>query len=153
MQTEQFCRRVLSLAVRPGRIKSYGIEDCRVVQIGETYYLTFTEGPEHGVGVGLRSTDWRDILPHGMILTPTADCAIFGEQIGGKYYACTVPAVDPWRKLHLDRRIADPCIGGARCLAHSRRASGTAPASGRPIRTPGWLGSRRQWRTPPMPRR
>src|SRR5260370_14547952 len=83
-----------------GELESYGIEDCRVVQIGETYYLSFTEVSEHGVGVGLRSTtDWRNFLQHGMILPPhNKDCAIFGEQIGGKYYA-----------LH---RPSSPAIGG-----------------------------------------
>ena len=61
-----------------GELESYGIEDCRVTQIGETYYLTFTQVSAHGVGVGLRSTtDWRDIRHHGMILPPhNKDCAI-----------------------------------------------------------------------------
>ena len=36
-------------------LETYGIEDCRVVQIGSTYYLTFTQVSPNGVGVGLRS--------------------------------------------------------------------------------------------------
>jgi len=130
-----------------GELESYGIEDCRVAQIGETYYLTFTKVSEHGVGVGLRSTtDWRNILQHGMILPPhNKDCAIFAEQIGGKYYA-----------LH---RPSSPAIGGNyiwlaespdlvhwgqhRCLAHSRSGmwdSARVGAGAAPIRTPeGWL--------------
>jgi predicted GH43/DUF377 family glycosyl hydrolase len=130
-----------------GELESYGIEDCRVAQIGVTYYLTFTKVSEHGVGVGLRSTtDWRNILQHGMILPPhNKDCAIFGEQIGGKYYA-----------LH---RPSSPAIGGNyiwigespdlvhwgrhRCLAHSRPGmwdSARVGAGAAPIRTPeGWL--------------
>src|SRR6516225_2705604 len=39
-----------------GELEAYGIEDCRVTQLGSTYYLTFTEVSSHGVGVGLRST-------------------------------------------------------------------------------------------------
>ncbi len=127
--------------------ETYGIEDCRVVQIGQTYYLTFTKVSENGVGVGLRSTtDWRNFRHHGMILPPhNKDCAIFGEQIGGKYYA-----------LH---RPSSPVIGGNyiwiaespdlvhwgqhRCLAHSRPGlwdSARVGAGAAPIRTPaGWL--------------
>ena len=77
-----------------GDLESYGIEDCRVVQIGDTYYLTFTQVSPHGVGVGLRSTsDWREIRAHGMIFPPhNKDCAIFGEKIGGRYYALHRPS-------------------------------------------------------------
>ena len=107
-----------------GELEAYGIEDCRVVQIDATYYLTYTQVSPHGVGVGLRSTtDWRDIRQHGMILPPhNKDCAIFGEQVAGKYYA-----------LH---RPSSPALGGNyiwlaespdmlhwgfhRCIAHSR---------------------------------
>ena len=130
-----------------GELESYGIEDCRVTQIGETYYLTFTKVSEHGVGVGLRSTtDWRTLLQYGMILPPhNKDCAIFDERIGGIYYA-----------LH---RPSSPAIGGNyiwlaespdlvhwgqhRCLAHSRPSmwdSGRVGAGAAPIRTSeGWL--------------
>src|SRR5271157_1316390 len=46
-----------------GELETYGIEDCRVTQIGSMYYLTFTEVSAHGVGVGLRSTtDWRSTI-------------------------------------------------------------------------------------------
>ncbi len=130
-----------------GELEGYGIEDCRVAQIGETYYLTFTEVSEHGVGVGLRSTtDWQDIRQHGMILPPhNKDCAIFEGAIGGKYYA-----------LH---RPSSPALGGNyiwlaespdlehwgrhRCLAHSRPGlwdSARVGAGAAPIRTAeGWL--------------
>jgi beta-1,2-mannobiose phosphorylase / 1,2-beta-oligomannan phosphorylase len=130
-----------------GELESYGIEDCRVVQIGGVYYLTFTQVSEHGVGVGLRSTtDWRRIRHHGMILPPhNKDCAIFGEMIGGKYCA-----------LH---RPSSPSLGGNymwlaqspdlehwghhRCIARSRAGtwdSARVGAGAAPIRTPeGWL--------------
>jgi len=129
-----------------GELESYGIEDCRVAQIGETYYLTFTKVSEHGVGVGLRSTtDWRNILQHGMILPPhNKDCAIFGEQIGGKYYALHRPAARPSAATTSGSpNRPTSCIGAA-------PLSGAQPAwpvgqrpcrgRGRPIRTPaGWL--------------
>jgi len=77
-----------------GDLESYGIEDCRAVQINDTYYLTFTQVSEHGVGVGLRSTtDWQNFHQHGMILPPhNKDCAIFGEKLGDKYYALHRPS-------------------------------------------------------------
>jgi beta-1,2-mannobiose phosphorylase / 1,2-beta-oligomannan phosphorylase len=130
-----------------GELESYGIEDCRVTQIGEKYCLTFTQVSEHGVGVGLRSTtDWRSFQHHGMIFPPhNKDCAVFGERIGGRYFA-----------LH---RPSSPAIGGNyiwlaesldlahwgrhRCLAHSRPGmwdSGRVGAGAAPIRTSeGWL--------------
>ncbi|MGA2035481.1 MAG: glycoside hydrolase family 130 protein, partial [Thermoguttaceae bacterium] len=130
-----------------GELESYGIEDCRVVQIGSTYYLTFTEVSSHGVGVGLRSTsDWHEIRQQGMILAPhNKDCAIFDEKIGGRYYA-----------LH---RPSSPALGGNyiwiaespdlehwghhRCVAHTRKGmwdSVRVGAGASPIRTPkGWL--------------
>jgi beta-1,2-mannobiose phosphorylase / 1,2-beta-oligomannan phosphorylase len=43
-----------------GELETYGIEDCRVAKIDETYYLTYTQVSCHGVGVGLRTTrDWK----------------------------------------------------------------------------------------------
>lgn len=130
-----------------GELEAYGIEDCRVTQMGSTYYLTFTEVSSHGVGVGLRSTtDWRNITAHGMILPPhNKDCALLDEQIGGRYYA-----------LH---RPSSPVIGGNylwlaespdlfhwghhRCLAHPRPGmwdSARIGAGAAPIRTAeGWL--------------
>ena len=55
------------------RHEAYGIEDCRVTRIGDTYYLTFTQVSSLGVGVGLRTTkDWKNYEKHGMILIKTA---------------------------------------------------------------------------------
>ena len=39
-----------------GELETFGIEDCRVSQIDETYYLTFTSVSESGVGVGMKTT-------------------------------------------------------------------------------------------------
>lgn len=77
-----------------GELEAYGIEDCRVTQVGDAYHLTFTEVSGNGVGVGLCSTtDWRRFEPQGMIFPPhNKDCAIFEEKIGGKYYALHRPS-------------------------------------------------------------
>ena len=44
-----------------GEYESYGIEDCRVAKIDDTYHLTYTMVSANGVGVGLRTTkDWKN---------------------------------------------------------------------------------------------
>jgi predicted GH43/DUF377 family glycosyl hydrolase len=130
-----------------GELESYGIEDCRVTQIGETYYLTFTQVSEHGVGVGLRTTtDWRNIRQHGMILPPhNKDCAIFGEQIGGMYYALHRPSSPALGGNYIWLAESPDLLhwGSHRCVAHSRTGRWDAArvgAGAAPIRTPaGWL--------------
>jgi beta-1,2-mannobiose phosphorylase / 1,2-beta-oligomannan phosphorylase len=130
-----------------GELESYGIEDCRVTQIGEIYYLTFTQVSEHGVGVGMRSTtDWRSFRQHGMILPPhNKDCAIFSERIGGKYYALHRPSSQfiGGNYIWLAESPDLEHWGDHRCIAHSRPGfwdSARVGAGAAPIRTPkGWL--------------
>lgn len=75
-------------------LERFGIEDCRVTQIDDTYYLTYTAVSDSGVGVGLRTTkNWQQFEHKGMILPPhNKDCAIFEEKINGKYYALHRPS-------------------------------------------------------------
>ncbi|WP_449531849.1 glycoside hydrolase family 130 protein [Flavobacterium sp.] len=77
-----------------GPLESFGIEDCRVSKLAETYYLTYTAVSENGVGVGLRTTkDWTNFENMGMIFPPhNKDCAIFEEKINGKYFALHRPS-------------------------------------------------------------
>jgi predicted GH43/DUF377 family glycosyl hydrolase len=77
-----------------GYLERFGIEDCRVTQIDDTYYLTFTSVSDSGVGVGMRSTrDWKNFDIKGMIMPPhNKDCALFDEKINGKYYALHRPS-------------------------------------------------------------
>lgn len=77
-----------------GPLETFGIEDCRVTLLDETFYLTFTAVSESGVGVGLRTTkDWKNFESKGMILPPhNKDCAIFEEKINGMYYALHRPS-------------------------------------------------------------
>lgn len=77
-----------------GPPERFGIEDCRVTQIEDVYYLTFTAVSENGVAVGLKTTtDWKTFESHGLILPPhNKDCAIFEEKINGKFYALHRPS-------------------------------------------------------------
>src|SRR6201996_685569 len=77
-----------------GELEIFGIEDCRVSQIDDTYYLTYTAVSDNGVGVGLRTTkNWIDFEHKGLIFPPhNKDCAIFESVIDHKYYALHRPS-------------------------------------------------------------
>jgi len=76
------------------KLEFFGIEDCRVSKIEDTFYLTYTAVSESGVGVGLSTTtDWKNFHHHGMILPPhNKDCTLFEEKINGKFYAFHRPS-------------------------------------------------------------
>ncbi len=130
-----------------GEQEAYGIEDCRVVQMDSTYYLTFTAVSAHGVGVGLRVTDdWKHIRSLGMIFPPhNKDCALFGQTIGGSYYALHRPSSLFIGGNYIWLAESPDLVhwGGHRCLAHARSGmwdSARVGAGAAPIRTQeGWL--------------
>lgn len=69
-------------------MESWGIEDCRITQIEETYYITYSAVSSKGVAVGLLSTaDFQSYERKGLILAPeNKDVVIFPEKINGLYY-------------------------------------------------------------------
>src|SRR5690606_30478647 len=77
-----------------GQQEAFGIEDCRVSKIADTFYLTYTAVSALGVGVGMITTkNWIDLRRNGLILPPhNKDCALFEEKINGKYYALHRPS-------------------------------------------------------------
>jgi len=77
-----------------GPQETYGMEDCRVTQIGSLYCLTYSAAFAHGYGVGLVTTrDWATYDRHGMIFpTPNKDCTLFPEMIGEIYWALHRPS-------------------------------------------------------------
>lgn len=77
-----------------GRQESFGIEDCRVCFLENTYHLTYTAVSINGVGVSLKTTkDWKTFDSAGMIFPPhNKDCAVFCEKVGGKYFALHRPS-------------------------------------------------------------
>jgi beta-1,2-mannobiose phosphorylase / 1,2-beta-oligomannan phosphorylase len=130
-----------------GELETFGIEDCRVTQVGETYYLTFTEVSECGVGVGLRSTtDWEQFRQLGMIFPPhNKDCAIFPDQVFGKYFALHRPSSPSLGGNYIWLAESPDLLywGNHRCVARSRPGmwdSARVGAGAAPIRTEeGWL--------------
>lgn len=130
-----------------GVLQSFGVEDCRVTQIDNKYYLTFTAVSDSGVGVGLRTTtNWKDFESHGMILPPhNKDCAIFEEKINGKYYALHRPSsVDIGGNYIWIAESPDGIHwGNHKCIVKTREESwdnARVGAGAAPIKTDkGWL--------------
>jgi predicted GH43/DUF377 family glycosyl hydrolase len=130
-----------------GRLQTFGIEDCRVSQIGDAYYLTFTAVSESGVGVCLKITrDWKAYDSGGMILPPhNKDSAIFEEKIGGLYYILHRPSsVDlGGNYIWLAQSPDGIHWGNHHCLIKTRPGKwdgGRVGAGAAPIKTgKGWL--------------
>jgi predicted GH43/DUF377 family glycosyl hydrolase len=130
-----------------GELETFGIEDCRVAKIDSTYHLTYTQVSSHGVGVGLRTTrDWKTFVHEGMIFPPhNKDCALFEEQIGGKYFALHRPSSPELGGNYIWIAESPDLVhwGRHRCIAHSREGywdSARVGAGASPIRTAeGWL--------------
>lgn len=130
-----------------GPAESYGIEDCRVTQIGDDYFLTYTAVSGDGVGVGLRKTnDWKQFDFLGMMIAPhNKDCAIFEEKVGGKYLAFHRPSSVALggNFIWLSESPDGVHWGNHRCIVKTRANlwdSARVGAGAAPIKTKeGWL--------------
>jgi len=130
-----------------GYLERFGIEDCRVSQIDNLYYLTYTAVSDSGVGIGLRTTtDWINFEHLGMIFPPhNKDCAIFEEKINGKFYAFHRPSSKDIGGNYIWLAESDDAKhwGNHQCLIKSRPGhwdSGRVGAGAAPIKTEkGWL--------------
>ena len=130
-----------------GDYESYGIEDCRVAQIDDTFYLTYTMVSPNGVGVGLRTTkDWKRFEKKSMIFSPhNKDCAIFEGKIQGKYYALHRPSSPELGGNYIWLAESPDALhwGNHKCIAKTREGkfdSKRLGAGAAPIKTDhGWL--------------
>lgn len=130
-----------------GELESFGIEDCRVAVVGDTYYLTYTEVSPVAVGVGLITTrDWQTFERKGMIFPPhNKDCALFEETIDGMYYAFHRPSSPELGGNYIWLAQSPDGVhwGNHRCVATTRYGrwdEERVGAGGPPIKTPqGWL--------------
>jgi predicted GH43/DUF377 family glycosyl hydrolase len=130
-----------------GYLENFGIEDCRVAQIGDEYLLTFTSVSSRGVGVSLiRTKDWVDLRREGLIFLPhNKDCALFEETINGKYYCFNRPSgLSPGGNFIWISSSPDLIHwGNHHCILETREGywdSDRVGAGGAPIRTKkGWL--------------
>lgn len=73
--------------------ESWGMEDPRITQIGEVYYITYSAVTENGVCTSLMKTeDFKSFERMGIIFGPeNKDVTIFPEKIGGQYVAFNRP--------------------------------------------------------------
>jgi len=130
-----------------GEYEHFGIEDCRISKIDDTYYLTYTMVSINGVGVGLRTTkDWKHFDKKGMIFSPhNKDCAIFEEKISEKFYALHRPSSPELggNYIWLAESTDGVHWGNHKCIAKTREGkfdSKRLGAGAAPIKTEkGWL--------------
>lgn len=125
----------------------YGVEDPRITQIEDTYYINYSAIAPVGITTCLVSTkDFRTFQRLGAVFAPdNKDVAIFPEKINGKYYALQRPQSGVFKKA--DIWIAESpdliCWGNHRFLMGARKGywdSGRVGASAVPFRIPqGWL--------------
>lgn len=129
------------------KLESYGIEDCRVTEIDETFNLTYTMVSDVGVGVGLIQTkDWKNFDRKGMIFSPhNKDCAIFNERINGNFYALHRPSSPQLGGNYIWLAESPDLLhwGNHQCIATTRNMmwdSARIGAGAAPIKTSeGWL--------------
>jgi predicted GH43/DUF377 family glycosyl hydrolase len=72
----------------PDRLtEAYGIEDPRISQIGDTYYVVYKSVAPNGITQTLATTrDWVTFHKRGLLLGPeNMDVAIFPERVNGRY--------------------------------------------------------------------
>lgn len=69
--------------------EAFGVEDGRITQVDDVYYVNYSAVSEHGIATGLVSTrDFTDYTRHGVIFPPSnRDVAIFPQRINGEYVA------------------------------------------------------------------
>lgn len=69
--------------------ESFGVEDARIVQVDDMYYINFTSVSPRGIATGLASTrDFKTVERHGIIFPPAnRDVTIFPARIDG-HFAC-----------------------------------------------------------------
>jgi predicted GH43/DUF377 family glycosyl hydrolase len=136
-----------SLLMGTGSLEKFGIEDCRVSQLAETYYLTYTAVSANGVGVGLRTTkDWKTFENKGMIFPPhNKDCVLFEELINNKFYALHRPSSPQigGNYIWIAESPDGAHWGNHKCIVKTRKDmwdSGRVGAGAAPIKTEqGWL--------------
>lgn len=136
-----------ALLIGENSLEKYGIEDCRVSKLADTFYLTYTAVSESGVGVGLRTTkDWKIFENKGMIFPPhNKDCAIFEEKINDKFYALHRPSSPQIGGNYIWLAESPDGIhwGNHKCIIKTRNGfwdSGRVGAGAAPIKTDqGWL--------------
>jgi predicted GH43/DUF377 family glycosyl hydrolase len=128
--------------------EAFGVEDARITQIDDVYYVYYVGVCSSGVTTLLASTkDFKSFVRHGVIFCPdNKDVVIFPDRIAGKFYALHRPVSAEFEKRYEIWISESPdllCWGNHRILCAPRADSwdavkigGSAP----PFKTDGgWL--------------
>lgn len=128
--------------------EAWGMEDPRITQIGEDYYVTYSSVAPFGVSVSMLHTrDFQFFDRMGVIFPPeNKDVTIFPERINGSYYAFNRPVPSGigqpniWLAsspdlIHWGNQRLFSTVSGADAWDSGRIGGGAVP-----VRTPyGWL--------------
>lgn len=123
----------------------WGIEDTRITQIGDTYYLTYTGYSKYMPLVILAETkDFENFKIHGPISEPSnKDCCLFPEKIDGYYWKVDRPSAENKRDIWISRSKDLLYWGGYEVLAEpfpGTWENDKIGASTPPVKTKeGWL--------------
>jgi predicted GH43/DUF377 family glycosyl hydrolase len=73
--------------------EAFGVEDPRITQFDDTYWITYTAVSQFGIGTALASTtDFKTFERHGIIFPPpNRNVTIFPEKLDGRYAALHRP--------------------------------------------------------------
>ena len=74
-------------------MEEFGIEDPRIVEIDETYWITYVAVSRHGAATALASThDFVTFERHGVVFYPeNKDVVLFPQKVNGEYFALHRP--------------------------------------------------------------
>jgi len=124
---------------------NWGIEDARITQLNNRYYLTYTGHSKYSPLVVLAETeDFQDFLIHGPITEPSnKDAVLFPEEIGNYYWKLDRPSAELRRDIWISRSIDLIHWGGYRMLMEPELGTWEDErigASTPPVKTSeGWL--------------
>lgn len=123
----------------------WGIEDARITQIENTFYLTYTGYSKYQPVVILaETTNFADFKIHGPISEPSnKDCALFPEKINGYYWKVDRPTAENRKDIWISRSPDLIHWGGYKALLASEEGtweSDKIGTSSNPVKTKeGWL--------------
>jgi predicted GH43/DUF377 family glycosyl hydrolase len=106
------------------KYEAYGVEDARITQIDDVYYITYSAASDIGIVVTLAQTTDFETFQRKCIMFPpdNKDVAIFPQVINGSYYALHRPSTSEYGKpdIWISRAVDPTCFGDHRVLARVR---------------------------------
>ncbi len=123
----------------------WGIEDARITQIENKFFITYTGYSKYQPLVILAETeDFKNFIIHGPISEPSnKDCAIFPGKINGYYWRVDRPSAENRRDIWISRSPDLIHWGGYKALLEPERGtweSDKIGSSSTPVKTKdGWL--------------